>query len=147
MGQKIKNEKVVGYALLTVGVAMIFISVYLMFNVFTGDRAPPVLVHFSDISLPSVGQTEPITLVTGQELDKLVAMSFWYILMFFIMWAGGKLGSLGVSLIKETRVEVKELAPAIQVAEGINKQEEQDVEETVDTREEETEDTHQKSEE
>ena len=108
MGQRIKNEKVVGYALLTVGVTMIFVSVYLMFNVFTGARSPPVLVHFSDISLPSLGQTESIPIVTGQELDKMVAMGFWYILMFFIMWAGGKLGSLGVSLIKETRVEVKE---------------------------------------
>ena len=108
MLQKIKYEKVVGYVLLTVGVAMIFVSVYLMFNVFTGASSPPVLVHFSDISLPSIGQNESIPIVSGQELDKMVAMGFWYILMFFVMWAGGKIGSLGVSLIKETRVELKE---------------------------------------
>ena len=106
------NEKTVGYALLTVGTAMIFVSVYLMFDVYTGSRNPPVLVHFSDVSLPSLEQIESTPIVTGPELDKMVAMGFWYVLMFFIMWSGGKIASLGVSLIKDTIVEVKE--PAVE---------------------------------
>ena len=108
-----KDEKVVGYVLLTVGVAMIFVSVYLMFNVFTGVRSPPVLVHFSDISIqvPSPEQTEPIPIVSGEALNGIVAIGLWYTFMFFIMFAGGRVGSLGVSLIKEVRVEVKEAVP------------------------------------
>jgi len=145
-----KDEKVVGYALLTVGVAMIFVSVYLMFNVFTGVRSPPELVHFSDISMPipslgetepSLGETERISIVSGEDLSKIVAIGFWYILMFFIMWAGGKLASLGVSLIKETRVEVKEAKPETRVGEVVHPQGEQDIEEFLVTRDEEADET------
>lgn len=144
-----ESEKVVGYALLTVGVAMIFVSVYLMYNVFTGVSSPPVLVHFSDISMPapSPGEAESISIVSGEDLSKIVAMGFWYILMFFIMWAGGKLASLGVSLIKETRVEVKEAAPATRVEEEVYPQGEQEIEEHLDTIDEEAEETHQEAEE
>lgn len=133
-----ESEKVVGYALLTVGVAMIFVSVYLMYNVFTGASSPPVLVHFSDISMPvpSPGEAESISIVSGEDLSKIVALGFWYTLMFFIMWAGGKLASLGVSLIKETKVEVKEAAPATRVGE-VYPQGEQEVEEHMDTIDEE----------
>ena len=114
MEKKIQNEKIIGYALLSVGVIMILVSVYLMFNVFTGARSPPSLVHFSDISIPilSPEQKEIVSLVSGEVLDKLVAMGFWYMFMFLVMWAGGKIASLGVSLIRETIVEVKETKPA-----------------------------------
>jgi len=154
MGEKRKNEKVVGYALLTVGVVMIFVSVYLMFNVFTGVTSPPVLVHFSNISMivPFPGQTEGIpapspeqtemTIVSGQALSKLVAIGFWYTFMFFIMMAGGRLASLGVALIKETRVEVKETAPATRGEEGVHRQENQNIEEPSDTRDDGAERTH-----
>ena len=113
MENKIRSEKIIGYALLSVGVIMILVSVYLMFDVFTGARSPPSLVHFSDISIPvpSPEQKENVPIVSGEVLDKLVAMSFWYMLMFFVMLAGGKIASLGISLIKETIVEVKEAKP------------------------------------
>jgi hypothetical protein len=100
---KIQNEKKYGYALLSIGLIMMFMSVYLMINVFTGRRSPPVLVHFSDISIP-IGSSEQETtvfLVSGQTMDQLTAMGFWYILMFFIMFAGGRIASLGINLIKE----------------------------------------------
>ena len=105
----LKNEKVVGYALLTVGVAMILISVYFMLNVFMGFMSPPVLLQFSDVSFPVHGASETMSVISGQELSKMIAMGFWYVLMFFVMWAGGKIASLGVNLIKEIRVEVKGL--------------------------------------
>lgn len=149
MGRKMESEKVVGYALLTVGAVMIFVSVYLMYNVFTGVRSPPVLVHFSDISMPvpSPGEAGSISIVSGEDLSKIVALGFWYTLMFFIMWAGGKLASLGVGLIKETRVEVKEAAPATWVEEEVYPQGEQEIEEHLDTIDEEAEETHQEAEE
>jgi len=49
--------------------------------------------------------------MSGENMNLMVAMGFWYILMFFVMWAGGKLASLGVSLIKEIRVETKAPKP------------------------------------
>jgi len=105
MKLKIESEKVVGYALLAVGVGMIFVSVYLMFSVFTGASIPPLLFDFSDISVLGA------EVMSGESMNLMVAMGFWYILMFFVMWSGGKLASLGVSLIKEIRVETKAPKP------------------------------------
>lgn len=107
MKLKMRDEKIVGYILLTIGIAMIFFSVYQMVNVFTGASPPPNLFNFSDIYLPTPEQAEKTLIISGQELNKLTAMGFWYMLMFFIMWSGGKIASLGVNLIREIKVEVK----------------------------------------
>ncbi|NWG09973.1 MAG: hypothetical protein HXX80_06710 [Nitrososphaerales archaeon] len=102
----LKDEKVIGYILLAVGVTMIFLSVYFMFSVFTGSTAPPMLFNLPDIfiTIPGIGN---VLLIPGGEISKMVAMSFWYLLMFFIMVAGGKVASLGVSLVREIKVELK----------------------------------------
>ena len=108
MKLKMKDGKIVGYVLLAIGTAMIFVSVYQMVQVFTGASPPPNLFNFSDISFSMPEQTEKTLLISGEELNKLAAMAFWYMLMFFIMWSGGKIASLGVNLIREIKVEVKE---------------------------------------
>jgi len=108
MKLKMKDEKIVGYVLLAIGIAMIFFSVYQMVQVFTGASPPPNLFNFSDIRLTMPGETESSLLISGEELNKLAAMVFWYMLMFFIMYAGGKIASLGVNMIREIKVEVKE---------------------------------------
>ena len=108
---KFKDEKVVGYILLAVGVVMIFLSVYLMFNVFTGASTPPSLFDFSDVSFPILqpgGTSETVQVISGQDMNRMAAMGFWYMLMFFIAYAGGKVASLGVNLIRKIRVEVKQ---------------------------------------
>ena len=107
MKLEIKIEKLVGYILLAIGVGMIFISVYLMISVFTGATLPPLLFHFSDISFQAPGGGEPMHIMSGEDMNRMVAMGFWYILMFFVMWSGGKIASLGVSLIKEIKTEIK----------------------------------------
>lgn len=120
MVEKIRKENIVGYALLAAGVFMILVSVYLMSNVFTGARSPPVLVNFSGISLvipfpvetegapESSPQVVEVLIVTGEALSETVSIGFWYTFMFFIMMAGGRLASLGVELVKEPRRDVKE---------------------------------------
>ncbi len=105
MKLKIEREKVIGYALLAVGVGMIFVSVYMVFSVFMGASSPPLLFDFSDISVLGA------EIMSGESMNLIVAMAFWYLLMFFVMWSGGKLASLGISLIKEIRVETKAPTP------------------------------------
>lgn len=107
MKWKMKDEKIAGYVLLAIGVTLIFISIYLMIAVFTGSSPPPKLFNFSDISMPTE-KGQNTLLISGEQLNKLAAMTFWYILMFFIAWAGGRIASLGINLIKEVRVEIKE---------------------------------------
>ena len=108
-----KNEKLVGYVLLALGVILLLVSIVEMLNVYGGNSSPPNLIKLSDISLPSQDGTN-IMLIQGNQLSQLPNLFFWFILMGFVMFAGGKIASLGVSMIKDIKVEVKDplLAPA-----------------------------------
>jgi len=96
-----KNGKIVGYVLLALGVVVIFFAVFEMIFVFTGMNAPPKLFSFQDISANGA------RVISGQDMNKAAGMLVWFVLMAFIMWAGGKIGSLGVNLLREIKVEIK----------------------------------------
>jgi hypothetical protein len=68
---------------------------------FHRQQRPPKLFNFSDIS-----SNGPL-MISGQDRNKAAAMAFWFVLMAFIMWAGGKIASLGVNLLREIKVEIK----------------------------------------
>ncbi|MFW6111082.1 MAG: hypothetical protein ACOC6H_03505 [Thermoproteota archaeon] len=107
MDWDIKNEEIIGYVLLVAGVLLILFSLYEVIQVFTGASPPPDLFNFSDIAFSSPLSDESSTIISGKDLNTLFGMGVWYMLMFFVMWAGGKLSSLGVNLLREIRVEVK----------------------------------------
>ena len=96
-----KNGRIVGHALLAVGIAVIFFAVIEMILVFTGANGPPSLFNFSDISFNGT------LVVKGQDMNRASGMLAWFILMAFVMWGGGKVASLGVNLLREIRIEVK----------------------------------------
>jgi uncharacterized membrane protein len=102
-----KNEKIIGYILLTLGLILLFFSIAAMLNVYYNNNPPPELVNLSDISLPGPNG-DNITLLQGAELSQILNISFWYVLMLFVLLAGGKVATLGVSMIKDIKVEVKE---------------------------------------
>ncbi|MDD5473865.1 MAG: hypothetical protein PHU34_06915 [Candidatus Methanoperedens sp.] len=108
----IKEHKAVGYGLLIAGLIMIIYSVYSMYNVYTGATPPPSVIQMNSvtISLPTVGNIPPIQteLISGKDSSKLVNMGIWFGLMTFIASAGGRIGGLGVNLIREIKVNVKE---------------------------------------
>jgi hypothetical protein len=56
---KIKNEKLVGYVLLAIGLILIFFSIFSMYSVFTGSSPAPSLIKVNDIkiSIPGIGET------------------------------------------------------------------------------------------
>ena len=101
MKLNLKNGRIVGYVLLTIGVIVIFFAIFEMIFVFTGSNAAPKLFNFSDIS------TNGTVLVSGQNMNKASDMLAWFILMAFIMWGGGKVASLGVNMLREIKVEIK----------------------------------------
>jgi hypothetical protein len=47
-------------------------------------------------------------LIQGAQLSQLPNLFFWFILMGFVLFAGGKIASLGVSMIKDIKVEIRE---------------------------------------
>ena len=103
-----KTEKIIGYILLTLGVILLLFSIFEMVNVYTGNASPPNLFNLSDISLPLGQDGSNISLIQGAQLSQLPNLFFWFILMGFVLFAGGKIASLGVSMIKEIQVEIHE---------------------------------------
>jgi hypothetical protein len=85
---ELENRKTVAYVLLVVGVVLIFFAVFEMIFVFTGVNSPPKLFGFLDIS------ANGSLLISGQDMNKIAGISFWFVLMAFIMLAGGKIAHL-----------------------------------------------------
>ncbi|RLG60322.1 hypothetical protein DRN86_02860 [Candidatus Geothermarchaeota archaeon] len=108
-----KEDKMIGYALLATGIILIVFSIYSMYSVFTMASSPPPIFRMDDIKIqitpPREGQPpSEIVLVPGDQASNVVNMMLWGLLMFFISSAGAKIGGIGVKLIKEVKVEVKE---------------------------------------
>jgi len=109
--KKIKNIKGIGYSLLISGLLLILYSVYSMYNVYTGAQdAPPVIqMNSVKLSLPTAPGAPPMEteLISGKESSKMTNMGLWFALMTFVGSAGGRIGGLGVKLVREIKVEVK----------------------------------------
>ncbi len=108
---KIKDYKALGYGLLIAGLIMIIFSVFSMYGVYTGATPPPSVIKMNSvsISLPTNPGMPPVQteLISGNDSSKLVNMGIWFALMSFVASAGGRIGSLGVQMIREIKVEVK----------------------------------------
>jgi hypothetical protein len=101
-----KKDKIIGYILLSLGIILLIFSVYEMMDVYTGHTPPPQLINLSDIALPI--QDSNVTVIEGAQLSQLPNLLFWFILNGFILLAGGKIAQVGVNMVKEVKVEVKE---------------------------------------
>jgi len=105
-----RAEKIIGYALLGAGLLFMLLAVYNVYTVFTGAKEPPAVFTIDSVILnvnnPS-GGSNSVELVSGKVASKFMDMFGWYILMFFIAQAGGKIAGLGIQLIKEMMVTVK----------------------------------------
>lgn len=108
---KMKDYKALGYGLLAAGLIMIIYSVLSMYSVYTGAAPAPSVIRMNSvtISLPTNPGNPPVQaeLFSGIESSKLVNMGLWFALMSFVASGGGRIGGLGVKLIREIKVEVK----------------------------------------
>ena len=108
---QIKADKTIGYVLLAVGAISIILAACSVFNVFTEATVPPAIFEMKDITIPISGgggmPTAEIEVLSGTEISQITNMMLWFILMIFIITAGGKLGGLGVKLVRGIKVEVK----------------------------------------
>jgi hypothetical protein len=102
-----KNEKIIGYALLILGVILLLFSIVEMITVYYGYAPPPKLFNLQDISLPGDNGSN-ISLIQGAQASQLPNLFFWFLLMGFVLLAGGKIASLGISMIKDIKVEISE---------------------------------------
>jgi len=103
----IKEEKLIGYVLLIIGVVLLLFAVAEMSAVYTGAASPPGLINLSDVSWPTQ-DGGVATLMQGDQISQLPNLFFWFLLMVFVLLAGGKIAQIGVSMLKDVKVEVKE---------------------------------------
>lgn len=109
--KNVKNIKSIGFGLLLLGVLFILYSVYSMYSVYSGAESAPSVVQMNSVklSLPTAPGTPPMEteLISGKESSTMTNMGLWFMLMTFVASAGGRIGGLGVKLVREIKVEVK----------------------------------------
>jgi hypothetical protein len=95
--------KTIGYILFGIGVAIIFVAIFLAFSFYSEltDKAS---------SMSSLPQTQDLTYLINQLLDKVnlylglgVYLTVKAILLFVIVEAGFKLSQIGITSIKEKK--------------------------------------------
>ena len=103
-----EREKTFGYALLILGLILLLFSIFEMMNVYFGNAPPPKLFAFQDVTLSSGASGIGASIVSGAQLSQVANLFFWFVLMGFILFAGGKIASLGINMIKDIQVQVRE---------------------------------------
>lgn len=111
-----QSEKIIGYILLTVGLIVILVSAYQVFQMFTGNATPLAVVQTTGISMDVSSFAPPGTippgtkaqLLSAAELDEFANLTLTYLLLTFLVSVGYKIASLGIQLVKTIEVKVNQ---------------------------------------
>ncbi len=104
-----QTNHIVGYTLLVIGILLIVAPLWQTFQIFTGNALPPQVfmkpiqnsgvtgnsADFQSQVRNAVAQVLPVDL-----LNNTLNLANWFILMWILMFGGGKLADIGVKLIK-----------------------------------------------
>jgi hypothetical protein len=97
-------DKIIGYVLLLLGLGIILFSIFSAFSTFTGSKEPPELFRLEKSTQPiSLGGVE----IPGMELIPVEYFNisgnlmFHFLLMWLLICGGGRIASIGVSMIKK----------------------------------------------
>ena len=114
------DQKIVGYALLIVGLCIMGYSIFSVFSVFGGGNVPfEILVSETgdadqnlsqgDIDIANMSISD-INLNLEQVITPLYPMfnlTIWLAIAFFLVIAGGRVASLGIKMLKASLPELK----------------------------------------
>jgi hypothetical protein len=109
--EKLKKDKLVGYALLIVGLIVIFLAIIWAYSAFTSGSSRLSIFHWDNqnIKITSNDNEPPQYLdIPGEQISNTVNIALWLALMFFMVWAGAQIASLGVKIIRSIKVEIKD---------------------------------------
>lgn len=111
-----KSKKIIGWALLTVGLIIIFYSLYSSYNIFTAKAAAPeifkvvekeeVLSQKGEVQDPQAQVEKMIEeqlrgMIPVETLPTLLNLISWSIFAAILIFAGAQITSLGIKLIKK----------------------------------------------
>jgi len=98
-------DKKTGYALLWGGVGIILYSLLMGWKVFGGSVPPPALIDIRSITLPLPNMQVAVPL--DPQISKTANISLYFLFIFFVSAAGGRIANLGIKLIKQPAPEIK----------------------------------------
>lgn len=117
------SEKILGYALLAVGLIIVTFAGISVYSVFTGRSQPAALFSFDGISIPLsalMGESVPasqsnasIELLPPEILNKTTNTIAHLFLMGFLVTLGAKVASTGTYLIRPIIIKAKDEPKAI----------------------------------
>ena len=111
-----KTNKVIGYLLVIVGLAMIIYPSFNVYQVFKGKVKAFDLFSFAPIAIdlskfvPQAPSNIDLKqdLIASDLLNKPLNLTFHLLLMGFVVSSGYKIASVGVMLVRTIKVKVKE---------------------------------------
>lgn len=104
------ENKIIGYLLVVIGVFIMFLTAYFVFNVFTKKVNPINVVSESSLFMPTnidKGSVVGLMNIDMKEIANLANISFSLVLGGFLLNVGFKLASLGVMLARPIVVDIK----------------------------------------
>lgn len=125
---RFKVDKTIGYWLLAAGILMIVVPIFLIANVLTGKNKPPQVFNVEaptfdlplsgqqlelpkDVKLPqgfvSQGGSQKTKIIPDEVFNSSLNIGVYYLLMVFIASSGSKIAGIGVKLIKDIKIQVK----------------------------------------
>jgi len=105
-----ETNKIIGYVLLLVGILLIIMPLWQTYNIFTGKSMPsqvfkkPVALQInpnvSALDIPGQVQNALIRVIPIDFIDNTLNLITWLMLMFILIYGGGKISEIGVKLLK-----------------------------------------------
>jgi len=103
-------NRVIGYVLLIIGILLIVLPLWQTYNIFTG-KSLPAQVFMKPIPFKVDQNVNPndiqgqiqnalVKIIPVDYIDNTLNLAAWLILMFILIYGGGKIAEIGVKLIK-----------------------------------------------
>ena len=107
---KMEANKIIGYVLLLIGLLLILLPLWQTYNIFTGKAMPSQVFmrpaalkvnnNVSALDIPGQVQNAVIKIIPIDFVDDTLNLSTWLLLMWILIYGGGKIAEIGVKLIK-----------------------------------------------
>ena len=106
-------NKIIGYVLLLIGILLIVMPLWQTYNIFTG-KAVPAQVFTRPASLQVDEKASPLDIQKQMQnalikvlpvdmINSTLNLAAWMILMWVLIYGGGKVADIGVKMIKELK--------------------------------------------
>lgn len=108
-----ETNKIVGYILLLIGILLITLPLLQTYNIFTGKslpaqvfiKPPSLTINQNVNALDIQGQIQNalIKVIPVDFIDNTLNLATWLLLMWILIYGGGKIAEIGVKLLNGTK--------------------------------------------